>query len=156
MDRSNMKCSRKRKSRKFFPVNIQNTNGSIIHKLRVWSVTNPYGKNVELDMQEKTWVRRLLEAPKQAWGAHIHTTHLKWMYYKINLGTPITNNHEYLSLSNESVSTLKVVARECIETALKEVCDYKSCVRTPCANGAVWTLPCGDAWLSGLISYHSI
>jgi hypothetical protein len=38
-----------------------------------------------------------------------------------------------------------MVAQQCIQTALTEVCQYINCVRTSGPNGAVWTLPCGDA-----------
>jgi hypothetical protein len=93
-------------------------------------------------MKEKTWVIQLLETAKLSWGAHIHATNSKWMYYKINVGTQIAHNQEYASLSKNMLCTLNMVAQQCIETALNEVCEYNTCVRTPSADGAVWTLLC--------------
>ena len=54
LDASNMRSRRKRKSkRQKEQIQIQKTNGTIIQRLGSWSVKNPFGKNVPLDMGPK-------------------------------------------------------------------------------------------------------
>ncbi len=74
LDASNMRCRRKRKSKcATAPNQIQKINGTIIQRLGAWSVRNPFGKNVPLDMSPKKWIPKLLQAAPTANGAHIHT-----------------------------------------------------------------------------------
>jgi hypothetical protein len=92
---------------------------------------------VKVVMEEKTWIATLLKAARNSWGAHIHSNTSKRKYYKINLGTQVPNNMEYLSISCDMRRTLEMVAEQCIQAALTEVCQYNNCLRTSGTSGAV-------------------
>ncbi len=63
-------CQRKRKSKcEKDPIEIQKIIGTIIQRLGAWSVWNPFGKNVHLDMGPKHWISKLLHGPQGKWGA---------------------------------------------------------------------------------------
>ena len=145
LHRGNMKCARKRKRRSKQPIKVQSTNGSIVHRLTRWSTYNPYGKNVKVVLEDKTWIATIVKVARNSRGAHIHSNTSKWKYYKINLGTQVPNTKEYLSISCDMRRTLQMVAEQCIQTALTEVCQYNNCLRKSGISGAVWTLPCGEA-----------
>ena len=146
LDASNMRCRRKRKSKCLKdPVLLQGISGTLIQRLAAWSIRNPFGKNVHLDMGPKNWISKLLEAAHKAKGAHIHTTSSKWLFFELNLGTQHTSGSKYMSLSTKLQRSLQTVAAQCVQTALEDVAQYTNCERIQCATGAMWKLPCGEA-----------
>ena len=142
----NMRCRRKRKSKCVKnPIAIKEINGTILQRLRAWTVLNPFGKNVHMDMGTNNWISMLLKAAHNGNGVHIHTTCSKWMFFELNLGTHHTRGSKYLALSNKLRHTLQPVAAQCLEKALDDVAKYTNCDRVICETGAMWKLPCGDA-----------
>ena len=102
LDASNMRSRRKRKSkRQKEQIQIQKINGTIIQRLGSWSVKNPFGKNVPLDIGPKKWMSKLIQAAQKANGAHIHTSTSKWKFYELNLGTHNTPGIKYMPLSDK-------------------------------------------------------
>ena len=142
----NMRCRRKRKSKCVKdPIAIKEINGTILQRLRAWTVLNPFGKNVHMDMGTNNWISMLLKAAHKGNGVHIHTTCSKWMFFELNLGTHHTRGSKYLALSNKLRHTLQTVAAQCLEKALDDVAKYTNCDRVICETGAMWKLPCGNA-----------
>jgi hypothetical protein len=128
LDASNMWCRRKRKSKCLqHPIELQQINGTLIQRLAAWSITNPFGENVHLDMGPKHWISKLVQAAQKANGAHIHTTSSKWMFFELNLGTQRTSGSKYMSLSTKLRSTLQTVAAQCLQKALEDVAEYTNC-----------------------------
>ena len=146
LDASSMRSRRKRKSkRQKDQIQIQKINGTIIQRLGSWSVKNPFGKNVPLDMGPKKWMSKLVQAAQKANGAHIHTSTSKWKFYELNLGTHNAPGSKYMPLSDKLRRALQTVAAQCLKKALEDVAQYTECDRVTCATGAMWKLPCGNA-----------
>ena len=146
LDASNMRCRRKRKSKCLkVPISSQEINGPLFKRLSAWSLMNPFGKNVHLDMGPKNWIPQLLQAAHKVHGAHIHSSSSKWIFFEMNLGTQHASGSKYMPLPTKLRRTLQTVAAQCVQKALEDVAQYTNCARIECATGAMWKLPCGDA-----------
>ncbi len=153
MTTTNMTCRRsRRKNRKNWRNKRERTDAdtelrspTLLKLLTEWSRLHPYGITKKVDV-EKQWRFQLIQAARKSHGAHIHTSTSLWKYNKINLGTAQIHHMEWLTVPKVTLCGLNKAAEQCLSTALSAVAIYENCARCRCERGAIWNLPCGDAF----------
>lgn len=156
LDKTNMSCRRWRKKKKKKESGMFDSDITLCSKMKEWSVGNPYGKVVKVEIDKSKWPQYLIQRGTIVNGVSIHSHVSKWKYFKLNLGTGTLKDDEWLEINIDAKCMLNTVARQCITAALSVVAQYNDCDRTLGLDGAVWNMPCGRAFELCSLIYQPI